>query len=250
MAVPKGPRRAFAPLVSGDTLAVNGQVICAPSHCPYGFPHDSIAIQRPGTATFRMGTRNTGGTGCVADCKTMGTAYVPLNPMTHPSASHVQLGVLPSGEGYDLGTVVSMSHVSGHGWVAYTKRNDIIGSTLERLNAWYVTGPWYIATQQWQAKPAPGCAWTYSAETHPASPAPPGTMLVSWASNHDAPGTACDMQPKFTDLPIGSPPPRTDGSGCGPPQAEIIASRNGPGLKESGPVSHRVGGREVRRCQT
>ena len=32
----------------------------------------------------------------------------------------------------------------------------------------------------------------------------------------------------------------------GRPQAEIIASRNGPGLKESGLVSHRVGGREVR----
>src|SRR5439155_19605029 len=37
--------------VFGDTLAVNGQVICGPSHCPYGFPHDSIAIERPGTAT-------------------------------------------------------------------------------------------------------------------------------------------------------------------------------------------------------
>lgn len=40
--------------VFGDTLAVNGQVICDPSHCPHGYPHDSIAIERPGTATFRM----------------------------------------------------------------------------------------------------------------------------------------------------------------------------------------------------
>src|SRR5580693_614055 len=55
--------------------------------------------------------------------------------------------------------------------------------------------------------PRPGCAWTYSAETHPASPAPAGTMLVSWASSHDDPGTTCDMQPQFTDLPIGSPLP-------------------------------------------
>ena len=101
-----------------------------------------------GRGRWLTGTRNTGGTGCVADCKTMDTAFVPLNAMTHPSAWHVQLGVLPAGEGYDLGTVVSMSHVSGHGWVAYTKRN---------------------------------------------------------------PGTTCDMQPQFTDLPIGSPPPRTDG---------------------------------------
>ena len=98
-----------------------------------------------------------------------------------------------------------MSHVTGRGWVAYTKRDDITGSVLERLNAWHVTGPWHVATQQWQAKPAPGCAWTYSAETHPASLAPAGTMLVSWASSHDAPGTTCDMQPQFTDLPIGSP---------------------------------------------
>ena len=40
--------------VFGDTLAVNGQVICGPSRCPDGYPHDSIAIQRPGTATFGM----------------------------------------------------------------------------------------------------------------------------------------------------------------------------------------------------
>ena len=40
--------------VFGDTLAVNGQVICGRSRCPYGYPHDSIAIQPPGTATFRM----------------------------------------------------------------------------------------------------------------------------------------------------------------------------------------------------
>jgi hypothetical protein len=128
---------------------------------------------------------------------------------------HVQPGVLPSGKDYDLGTVVSMSHVTGRGWVAYTKRDDITGSTLERLNAWHVTGPWHVATQQWQAKPAPGCAWTYSAETHPASPAPPGTILVSWASSHDDPGTTCDMQPQFTDLPIGSPLPCRAGPASG-----------------------------------
>jgi hypothetical protein len=135
----------------------------------------------------------------------MDTAFVPSGALAHPSAWHVQLGVLPSGEGYDLGTVVSMSHVAGRGWVAYTKRDDITGSVLERLNAWHVAGPWHVAAQQWPAEPAPGCGWTYSAETHPASPAPAGQMLVSWASSHDAPGTTCDMQPQFTDLPIGSP---------------------------------------------
>jgi hypothetical protein len=287
----------------GDTVAVNGQVICGPSRCPDGYPHDSIAIQRPGSATFAMqscaaarcpygwqqvpdwpdgsyfwmaapamegnslyvigerigrsagtvegeytarftlgagdaltyqgitaltgaagdsqwgsaaadpsgrgwwltGTRDTGGTGCVADCKTMDTAFVPVAGMAHPAAWHVQPGTLPSGEGHDLGTVVSMSYVTGRGWVAYTKRDDITGSVLERLNAWHVTGPWHVAAQRWPAPPAPGCGWTYSAQIHPASPAPAGQMLVSWASGHDDPGTTCDMQPQFTDLPIGSP---------------------------------------------
>jgi hypothetical protein len=293
----------------GDTLAVNGQVMCSPSRCPDGYPHDSMAIQRPGSATFGMqscaaagcpygwqqvpdwpdgsyfwmaapavegtslyvtgerisqpdgavegeytarftvgagdaltyrgitaltgaagdsqwgsatadphghgwwltGTRDTGGTGCVADCKTMDLAYVPSAALTDPSAWHVRPGVLPSGEGYDLGTVVSVSYVTGHGWVAYTKRDDITGSVLERLNTWHVTGPWHVAAQQWQAEPAPGCGWTYSAQAHPASPAPAGQMLVSWASSHDDPGTTCNMQPQFTDLPIGSPLPCIDG---------------------------------------
>jgi hypothetical protein len=96
---------------------------------------------------------------------------------------------------------------------------DLETAILQTRNAGRGSARTGVATQQWQAKPAPGCAWTYSAETHPASPAPLGTMLVSWASNHDDPGTTCDMQPQFTDLPIGSPPPRT---------------------------SHRVSGREVR----
>jgi hypothetical protein len=135
----------------------------------------------------------------------MDTAYVPLTALARPSAWHVRPGVLPSGEGYDLGTVVSMSYVTGRGWVAYTKRDDITGSVLERLNAWHVTGPWRVAAQRWPARPAPGCGWTYSAQAHPASPAPAGQMLVSWASSHDNPGTTCDMQPRFTDLPIGSP---------------------------------------------
>src|SRR6185437_6948679 len=38
--------------VFGDTVAVNGRVICGLAACPDGYPHDSIAVQRPGTATF------------------------------------------------------------------------------------------------------------------------------------------------------------------------------------------------------
>src|SRR6266705_1481383 len=41
-------------LTASVRLPDNGQVICGSSRCPYGYPHDSIAIQRPGTATFQM----------------------------------------------------------------------------------------------------------------------------------------------------------------------------------------------------
>ena len=143
----------------------------------------------------------------------MDLAYVPSAALTDPSAWHVQPGVLPSGEGYDLGTVVSMSHVTGHGWVAYTKRDDITGSVLERLNAWHVTGPWHVAAQQWQAKPAPGCAWTYSAQTHPASPAPAGQMLVSWASSHDDPARHATCSPSSPTCPSAHPYPAEMGRG-------------------------------------
>jgi hypothetical protein len=56
--------------VFGDTRAVNGQMICGPSHCPDGYPHDSIAIQRPGTATFRMQS-------CAAAACPYGWQWVP-----------------------------------------------------------------------------------------------------------------------------------------------------------------------------
>ena len=56
--------------VFGDTLAVNGQMICGPSHCPEGYPHDSIAIQRPGTATFAMQS-------CAAAACPYGWQWVP-----------------------------------------------------------------------------------------------------------------------------------------------------------------------------
>jgi hypothetical protein len=187
----------------GDVLTYRG--ITALTGPAGGTQWGSATPGPGGRGWWLTGTRDTGGTGCVADCKTMDTAYVPLTALARPSAWHVRPGVLPSGEGYDLGTVVSMSYVTGRGWVAFTKRDDITGSVLERLNAWHVTGPWHVAAQRWPARPAPGCGWTYSAQAHPASPAPAGQMLVSWASSHDNPGTTCDMQPRFTDLPIGSP---------------------------------------------
>jgi hypothetical protein len=133
---------------AGDALTYQG--ITALTGAADDSQWGSATPDPAGRGWWLSGTRDTGGAGCVADCKTMDTAYVPLTAMTHPTA-------------------------------------------------------WHVAAQRWPATPAPGCGWTYSAQAHPASPAPAGTMLVSWASSHDDPGTTCDMQPQFTDLPIGSP---------------------------------------------
>jgi hypothetical protein len=85
---------------AGDALTYQGITALTG---PAGDSQWGSATPDPGGRGWLTGTRNTGGAGCVADCKTMDTAYVPLNALAHPSAWHVQLGVLPAGEGYDLG---------------------------------------------------------------------------------------------------------------------------------------------------
>jgi hypothetical protein len=77
----------------GDTLAVNGQVICGPSRCPDGYPHDSLAIQRPGTAMFRMQS-------CAAAGCPYGWQWVPNWPdgsyfwMAAPAVTGTSLSVI------------------------------------------------------------------------------------------------------------------------------------------------------------
>ena len=289
--------------VFGDTLAVDGQVICSPSDCPYGFPHDSVAIERPGSAEFTMqscsafgcpygwqwvpnwsdgtefwmaapavygsnlyvigsrvstsgsacsfgcvegeyiarfaigaadsltyegitqltgqagqtdwgsvvpdtsvggwvltGTRQTGKTGCIIDCKTMDAAFVRFNAAGDPAKWTVKQNVLPSGHGWDLGTVASLVHIGG-GWAIFTKKNDILGSAIEELNSSHVTSGWSL-TGTYPVSTASGCTETYSAQAHPGDGAPAGEMLVSWASNGNASGQQCAYVPQFTYLPI------------------------------------------------
>jgi len=291
--------------VFGDTLAVNGQVICSPTSCPFGFPHDSVAIEKPGSAAFTMqscsalgcpygwqwvpnwsdgtefwmaaplaygnklyvigarvstsgsacsygciegeyvakfaigsgdsltydgvtqltgeagetdwgsvvldssaggwwltGTRATGGSKCF--CKTMDVAFVPFPAGGNSTKWTVTQNVLPSGQGWDLGTVTSLAYVSGSGWVIFTKQNDIIGSAIEELNSSQVTSGWSV-TGTYPVTTANGCTETYAAEAHPEDGAPAGEMLVSWASNGNASGQVCAYVPQFTYLPINQP---------------------------------------------
>lgn len=289
--------------VFGDTMRVNGTVICSPSSCPFGFPHDSVAIEKPASAAFGMqpcsafgcpygwqwvpnwsdgsefwmaapaahgnnlyvigarvstsgagcsfgciegeyvatfaigagdaltytgltqltgvpgqsdwgsavadysaggwwltGTRGTGGSGCIADCKTMDAAFVPFTGILDSAKWRVAANVLPSGHGWDLGTVASLVHVAS-GWVVFTKQNDIIGSAIEELDSARLTSGW-SRTGSYPISPVSNCTLTYSAQAHPGDGAPAGEMLVSWASNGNATGKTCPYVARFTYLPV------------------------------------------------
>lgn len=289
--------------VFGDTMRVNSTVICSASSCPFGFPHDSVAIEKPGSAVFTMqscsafscpygwewvpnwsdgsefwmgvpavygstlyvvgssvstagpncsfgciegdyvasfaigpgdaltykgitqltgaaslsswgsavadrsaggwfvtGTRGTGGSGCLTDCKTMDLAFVPFTGILDSAKWRVAASVLPSGHGWDLGTVASLVHV-GSGWAIFTKQNDIIGSAIEQLDSAHLISGWSI-TGTYPISPVSNCTMTYSAQAHPGDGAPAGEMLVSWASNGNAPGKTCPYVARFKYLPL------------------------------------------------
>lgn len=289
--------------VFGDTLRANGQVICSPTKCPFGFPHDSVAIEKPGSAAFTMqscsafgcaygwqwvpnwsdgtefwmaapiaygntlyvvgtristvgsgcafgcsegeyvatfaigsgdaltyegitpltgaagssdwgsavadasaggwwltGTRGTGKSGCATDCKTMDIAFVPFNAIHNSAAWTVTPNVLPSGQGWDLGTVASLVPAPT-GWAIFTKRNDFLGSYIEELASANVTSGW-VHAGRFPVTPIKNCTMTYSAQAHQGDGAPPGKVLVSWASNGNAAGATCKYVAQFEYLAV------------------------------------------------
>jgi hypothetical protein len=158
----------------------------------------------------------------------MDTAYVPLNAMTQPSAWHVQLGVLPSGEGYDPGTVVSMSHVSGHGWVAYTKRNDIIGSTWSGSTPGTSPGPGTSPPSGGRPSPRPDADGpTRPRPTRPARPRPAqcschGPAITMTLARH------ATCSPSSPTCLLAHPRPVQTARGGGPPTGADIRFRLRP----------------------
>lgn len=88
-----------------------------------------------------IGTRNTGGSGCLADCITGDLAFVPSGDMAKPASWTVTHAVLaPS---LDLGNVVSVTK-SGSLYVAVTKQDDILGSAIEVLTSSSLTSEWSV----------------------------------------------------------------------------------------------------------
>jgi hypothetical protein len=289
--------------VFGDTMRVGSQVICSPKSCPFGFPHNSVAIEPAGSATFTMqscsvfgcpygwewvpnwsdgtefwmaapavygntlyvvgtristvgsscsfgcsegeyvatfaigsgdaltykgvtqltgpagssgwgsavpdasaggwwltGTRGTGKSGCAVDCKTMDVAFVPFSGILDSSAWTVTPDVLPSGEGWDLGSVTSLVPAP-NGWAIFTKRNDFLGSYIEELASASITSGW-VHAGRFPITPIKNCTMTYSAQAHPGDGAPAGKMLVSWANNGSASTGTCWYVARFAYLPL------------------------------------------------
>jgi hypothetical protein len=131
--------------VFGDTLAVNGQVICGPSRCPYGYPHDSMAIQRPGTATFAMQS-------CAAAACPYGWQQVP----DWPDGSYFWMAA-PAVEGSSLYVIGErISEPAGAVEGEYTARFSVgAGDALTYQGITALTGP--AGGSQWgSAAPDPG----------------------------------------------------------------------------------------------
>ncbi|HLY48669.1 MAG TPA: hypothetical protein VKR21_05680 [Solirubrobacteraceae bacterium] len=146
------------------------------------------------------GTRNTGASGCFVDCKTMDVAFVPFTAILDATRWRLSPGVLPSGQGWDVGTVASLVRAGSH-WVIFTKQNDIIGSAIEELSSRQVTSGWSQAGS-FAISPIRGCTLTYSVQAHTGDGAPSGEMLVFWANNGNATGATCPYEPRFRYLPV------------------------------------------------
>jgi hypothetical protein len=146
------------------------------------------------------GTRGTGKSGCATDCKTMDVAFVPFNSIQRSAAWTVTPNVLPSGQGWDLGTVASLVPAP-NGWAIFTKRNDVLGSYIEELASANVTSGW-VHAGLFPVAPTKNCTMTYSAQAHPGDGAPAGKMLVSWASNGSASSGTCKYVAQFEYLPV------------------------------------------------
>jgi hypothetical protein len=143
-----------------------------------------------------IGSRNTGGSGCLSDCITGDVAFAPTGDLATPADWTVTDAVFPSS--LDLGNVISVTR-SGSLYVAVTKRDDILGSAIEVLTSSSLTGGWSIYGTD-SITPTAGCSETYSAELHPGEGAPADEYLVSWANNGSSGSGTCAYSPSFAYL--------------------------------------------------
>lgn len=204
-------------VVAGSTLYVYGDQVSGFSVVGYAVAHFSVSDN---TITYQaittltgaasegwssvvsvsggydlIGTRHTGGSGCLSDCITGDVAFAPTGELAKPADWTVTKAVFPSS--LDLGNVISVTK-SGSLYVAVTKQDDILGSAIEVLTSSSLTSGWSVHGTD-SITPTPGCTETYSGELHPGEGAPTDEYLVSWANNgsNGTGGATCGYSPSF-----------------------------------------------------
>lgn len=157
---------------------------------PFGV---SAVVQGSG-GWWLVGTDNVGGGGCVSNCYQAHAAFVATGQIANYAGWTSQV-IIPAG--LNIGGVVDMTRTAGGGWTAWTKTDDIMGSTIQRMNAATFNGTWTI-TGTW---PAPnvggaGTGITYGVRVHPGQGNPSGTDMITVIENDSH-----FYGPQFVELP-------------------------------------------------
>jgi hypothetical protein len=114
------------------------------------------------------------------DCKVGDLAWVPFGKLADASAWQLHNNVIPATD--NIGTTLGLVKTST-GWDIFTKTGDAYGgSTIERLQATSITGPWTV-NGSWPII-GPSGTVTYGVAVHPEQTAPAGDVLVTYNVNN------------------------------------------------------------------
>ena len=132
-------------------------------------------------------------------------AWVPLNGLAKGADYHWHMDAIDSQ--WTPGSMISAVHYE-HRWVVFTKENDFMGGSIERLESSSPFGPFqYTGGWPGYGLQLPGVKqgeWSYSVQAHPEQPAPSGDVLVSYAVSpiDVSTGRDADYHLHFLYLPI------------------------------------------------
>lgn len=144
-----------------------------------------------------IGTDKVAGT-CYSDCYTAHSMWAGTGHLGDYASWTAPFTFL--GAGFNLGGVVDLYRRPDNTWTAWTKTDDIMGSTIQRMSAPHLeNGPWAL-DQTW---PVPVIDTTkpisYGVRVHPGQGEAAGTQLVTVIEND-----ASFYGPLFLELPDGS----------------------------------------------
>lgn len=223
-AVDNGVLHVFGERVNLNTLAIIGYYDATfdASTLAYqgiaAIPAGVSAIAQGTGGWWLIGTDRTATNPCYSDCYTAHSMWASTGSLGNYASWTAPYTFLPATD--DLGGVVSLYRTSAGLWTAWTKTDDIMGSTIEEFTAphlevgpWTAKNTWPITTTCGPGTPEGNClaGWdhpnptTYGVQFHPNQGQPSGYGLVTVIEN-DAnafPPTNGSYGPHFLSLPVG-----------------------------------------------